>query len=88
MCYHTSTALHNVHEPAQKLRAGNLQSPFPPWNSNVRKLIYNKEIAPQKFMEFKCIVGWFATVMSEYHKMDTNEYPNIFGCHIMYGTNI
>ena len=23
-------------------------------------------------------------VMSEYHKMDTNEYPNIFGCHIMY----
>ena len=24
------------------------------------------------------------SVMSEYHKMGTNEYPNIFGCHIMY----
>ena len=27
-------------------------------------------------------------VMSEYHKMDTNKYPNIFGCHIMYRMNI
>ena len=27
-------------------------------------------------------------VMSEYHKMDTNKYPNIFGCHIIHGTNI
>ena len=26
--------------------------------------------------------------MSEYHKMDTNEYPNIFGCHIIYRMNI
>ena len=26
--------------------------------------------------------------MSEYHKMETNKYPNIFGCHIMYRTNI
>ena len=25
-------------------------------------------------------------MLSEYHKMDTNEYPNIFGCHIMYQT--
>ena len=25
---------------------------------------------------------------SKYHKMDTNDYPNIFGCHIMYQTNI
>ena len=28
------------------------------------------------------------TVMSQYHKMATNEYPNIFGCHIMYRMNI
>ena len=28
------------------------------------------------------------SVMSEYHKMDTNKYSNIFGCHIMYRTNI
>ena len=27
-------------------------------------------------------------VMSKYHEMDTNEYLNIFGCHIMYRTNI
>ena len=27
-------------------------------------------------------------VMSEYHKMDTNEYLNIFGCQIMYQANI
>ena len=27
-------------------------------------------------------------VMSKYHKMDTNEYPNIFECHILYRTNI
>ena len=27
-------------------------------------------------------------VMSEYHKMDPNKYPNIFGCHIIYRTNI
>ena len=26
--------------------------------------------------------------MSKYHKIDTNEYPNIFGCHIMYQKNI
>ena len=26
-------------------------------------------------------------VMSEYHKMDTNKYPNILRCHIMYRTN-
>ena len=26
----------------------------------------------------------FGTVMREYHKMDTNKYPNTFGCHIMY----
>ena len=26
--------------------------------------------------------------MSKYHKMDTNKYPNILGCHIMYQTNI
>ena len=28
------------------------------------------------------------TVMSKYHKMDTNKYPNIFGFHIMNRTNI
>ena len=28
------------------------------------------------------------SVMSEYHKMDTNKYPNKFGCRIMYRTNI
>ena len=28
------------------------------------------------------------TLMSEYHKMGMNEYLNIFGCHIMYSTNI
>ena len=28
------------------------------------------------------------TVMSKYHKMDTNKYLNIFGCHIMYQANI
>ena len=28
------------------------------------------------------------TVISEYHKMDTNKYLNIFECHIMYRTNI
>ena len=27
-------------------------------------------------------------VMSKYHIMDTNEYPNTFECHIMYQTNI
>ena len=27
-------------------------------------------------------------VMSEYHELDTKEYPNIFGCHIMYRMNI
>ena len=27
-------------------------------------------------------------VMSKYHKMDMNEYPSIFRCHIMYQTNI
>ena len=27
-------------------------------------------------------------VMSDYHKMDTNKYPNTFGCHIIYQTNI
>ena len=26
--------------------------------------------------------------MSKYHKRDTNKYPNILGCHIMYRTNI
>ena len=30
----------------------------------------------------------FKAVMSKYDKMDTNEYPNIFGSHIMYQTNI
>ena len=28
------------------------------------------------------------SVMSKYHKLDMNEYPNIFGCHIIYQTNI
>ena len=28
------------------------------------------------------------SVMTEYHKMDTNKYPNKFRCHIMYRTNI
>ena len=28
------------------------------------------------------------SVMNKYHKMDTNEYLNIFGCHIMYRKNI
>ena len=28
------------------------------------------------------------SVMSKYHKIHTNEYPNIFGCHIKYRTNI
>ena len=27
-------------------------------------------------------------VMSEYYKMDRNEFPNVFGCHIIYGTSI
>ena len=27
-------------------------------------------------------------VMTEYHKIDTNEYLNIFGYHIMYQMNI
>ena len=31
---------------------------------------------------------YFKAVMSEYHKMDTNKYPNILGCHNMYRTNI
>ena len=30
----------------------------------------------------------FHPVMSEYNKMDMNEYPNIFGYHIMYRMNI
>ena len=28
------------------------------------------------------------SVMSKYHKMHPNEYPNIFGCRIVYRTNI
>ena len=38
---------------------------------------------------FCCSASTLAcSVMSEYHKMDTDKYPNVFGCHIMYGTNI
>ena len=33
-------------------------------------------------------LGELDPVMSEYHKIDTNEYPNIFGWHIMYRMNI
>ena len=32
--------------------------------------------------------GKLASVMSKYHKMDTNEYLNLFGGHIMYRMNI
>ena len=31
---------------------------------------------------------WSKPVMSKYHKMDPNEYPNIFWCHIIKQTNI
>ena len=33
-------------------------------------------------------LGRGQTSDEEYHKMDTNEYPNIFGCHIIFQTNI
>ena len=35
--------------------------------------------------DIQCVGSWeHGAVMSEYHKMDTNEHRNIFGCHIMY----
>ena len=41
-----------------------------------------------RLIEFLSLKGSLDSVMSEYHKIDTNKYPNIFGCHIMYRTNI
>ena len=40
------------------------------------------------FFESSINVWRTPPVMSEYHIMDPNKYTNIFGCHVIYRTNI
>ena len=54
-------------------------------NSFIDVVLRGKE---ERKKEFERRIGGLEPVMSEYHKMDTNEYPNIFGCHIRYRMNI
>ena len=42
----------------------------------------------QRYEEAVINISKMAQKRSEYHKIDMNKYPNIFGCHIMYRTVI
>ena len=70
---------------------------FPPTEGDLDqsvKDVSNPTMASSKFRIFlgsgseQPLVVPEDSVMSKFHKMDPNEYPNKFGCHIIYRTDI